>query len=224
MGTWDTSIKGNDTTLDIYSYFYERYNNGEDPIVISNIIKEEYSDYFTEFDDKNNALFGFALAQWETKCLENNILKEVKKVIDSNDDLKFWGNDKKIISKRKSVLNKFLTQISSERLKPKRRRKAKFEHKSVDIIKTVSPDKLKEFVISDEYVNGKYIHTLGMMTWYSGSGSGILSYNKPNANIMASWKKGNNLHVVFKDDLVFSKKETTFYLCGDQGKIEYIRE
>ena len=78
MGVWNTEIKGNDTTLDIYSNFFEKYNNGGSQVWVSNEIKTEFAHYFSDSDDRNNSLFGLALAQWETKSLEPEILKQVK--------------------------------------------------------------------------------------------------------------------------------------------------
>ena len=67
MGAWNTSLKGNDTFVDIYSAFFDRYNQGEEPIVASHGLLIEFRDTFREEDDKHQALFGLALAYWETK-------------------------------------------------------------------------------------------------------------------------------------------------------------
>ena len=36
MGTWNATIFGNDTSLDIKEEFFERYNGGEEPATIKN--------------------------------------------------------------------------------------------------------------------------------------------------------------------------------------------
>ena len=92
MGTWNTTIKGNDTTLDLYQNFFDRYNEGEDQIQVSKSIQNDFKEYFQDTDDRNNSLFGLALAQWETKCLEQKIFKEVKEIIETNGDLKLGKN------------------------------------------------------------------------------------------------------------------------------------
>lgn len=105
MGVWSTEIKGNDTTLDIYSNFFDKYNNGGNQVWVSNEIKTEFADYFADSDDRNNSLFGLALAQWETKSLEPEILEQVKEIIDSGTDLELWkelGADEKTIQERKT--------------------------------------------------------------------------------------------------------------------------
>ncbi len=130
MGTWDTSIESNDTYLDVYSAFMERYNSGDEPRQITLDILSDYSDYFNDTDGKNNALFGLGKAQWETKTLDKETFEKVKGVIDSGSDLKLWkelGATDDLIKKRKDSLDRFLKTISTEREKPKRRIKKKFE-------------------------------------------------------------------------------------------------
>src|SRR4051812_27429292 len=90
MGTWNTKIDGNDAFLDVYQNFFESYNNGQDPKQISERILDGYVDSFGDTDDRNNSLFALGLAQWETKTLAPSILLEIKKIVESGDDLNVW--------------------------------------------------------------------------------------------------------------------------------------
>src|SRR5690606_25682622 len=122
MGTWNTKINGNDTFQDIYQNFFDLYNQGQKPVVISKQIQDDFAEMFNDYDDKNNSLFGLALAQWETKSLDPTVYKQVKEIIETDSDLNVWkelGADNKTIEKRKKELDKFLTQISTEKEKPK---------------------------------------------------------------------------------------------------------
>lgn len=227
MGTWNTDIKGNDTTLDIYSNFMEKYNLGENQVFVSNEIKQDFKDYFTDTDDRNNSFFGLALAQWETKCLEPEVLKEVERIIKSGIDIELWEKleaDEKTLVKRQKELDKFLAQISIERPKPKRRKKSKFEFTTNELVKVVSPDNKKEFVITDEFTNQEYIHTSGIMTWYSGGGNGIMYHNKENGNVKAQWIDASHLLITHDKNIVFAKKEEEGFYFGDGIKIIYKEE
>ena len=116
MGTWNTKINGNDTFLDIYQNFFDLYNQGQNPADISKQIQDDFAEMFNDYDDRNNSLFGLALAQWETKSLDKTIYKQVKEIIETGNDLEVWkgvGADNKTIEKRKKELDKFLTQIST---------------------------------------------------------------------------------------------------------------
>ncbi len=227
MGAWSEKIKGNDTTLDIYSAFFDRYNSGENTEKISKSIKEEYADYFNDYDDKNNALIGLALAQWETKSLEPELYKKIKDLIESDNDLIVWkdlGADEKSLKKRKSELDKFLTQISTERDKPKRRLRTKYEFSTNILIKAIAQDNNKELVIQEEFSNGKYIHTSGIMTWYSGGGIGILYYNKLGGMIGINWVDSHSVEIIHEHGLNFSKKENKSFFRGDEILIKYKEE
>src|SRR5687768_12490583 len=147
MGTWDIKINGNDTFLDIYDYFFNLYNQGEDPKAISLIILRNFADSFEDYDEKNDSLFGLALAQWETKSLDPTIFDQVKTIIESGNEMERWkesGADEKTLKKRQVVMNKFLEQLSTERAKPKRRTSnAKFESTFKEIINLQAPDEQK---------------------------------------------------------------------------------
>ena len=224
VGTWNTSIKGNDVTLDIYQAFFDRYNTGGDPQLISNEIVEEYQDYLSDSDDRYNALFGLALAQWETKCLNSEIYTHVKEIINKGDDLKLWnalGADAKTLEKREKVLEKFLDQLSTDRPKPKRRIKPKLEYSVNHLVEVESPDKLKVFTICEEFTNNNYIHTSGILEWKSGGGSGIVYFNGLGKKITAKWLNSNTIEITHGEDIDFTKKETKSYYCGDEVQINY---
>ena len=124
MGTWNTKIKGSDSFLDIYQNFFDLYNQGQNPIEVSEKIKEEFAEIFNDSDYRNNGLFGLAFAQWETKSLESTLYKRVKEIIEAGNDLEVWkrlGADDNTIEKRKKELENFLIQISTEKEKSKRR-------------------------------------------------------------------------------------------------------
>ena len=224
MGAWSEKIKDNDTTLDIYSAFFDKYNSGENPDLISKSIKEEYADYFNDSDDRNNALIGLVLAQWETKSLETDLYKEIKDLIESGKDLIVWKNlgaNEQSLKKRKAELDKFLTQISRERDKPKRRVRPKFEFSTNLLIRAISPDNKKELVIQEEFGNGKYIHTSGILNWFSGGGAGIVYHDKLGGMISANWIDNQTVEIIHETGLNFTKKETKSYFCGDEIMIKY---
>ncbi|WP_242206688.1 hypothetical protein [Aestuariivivens insulae] len=198
MGVWNTEIKGNDTTLDIYSNFFDKYNYGGNQVWVSEEIKTEFADYFSDSEDRNNSLFGLALAQWETKSLEPEILKEVKEIIDSGTDLELWkklGADEKTLKKRKTKLQDFLKLISTEKPKTKRRVRPNFEFTTNELVRISTADGTKEFRINEEFTNGKYIHTSGIMEWNSGGGAGILYFNGEGKKVSAKWIDNNNLEI-----------------------------
>lgn len=227
MGTWNTKIKGNDTTLDIYSNFFDLYNEGANPVDVSEKIKEDFQDYFNDSDDRNNSFFGLALAQWETKCLEKNIFKTVKDIIEKGSDIKLWldlGADEKTVKKREKELQKFLTQISTERPKAKRRVRPEFEFTANELINEVAPDKKKVFGMNEEFTNQKYIHTGGIMSWFSGGGAGIAYFEGQGKRISAKWLDSQTLEITHEKGLVFTKKEERSFFCGDEVIIKYKEE
>jgi len=223
MGTWNTKINGNDTFQDIYQSFFDLYNQGQNPADISKQIQDDFAEMFNDYDDKNNCLFGLALAQWETKSLDQKLYGQVKEIIETDNDLEVWkglGADDKTIEKRKKELDKFLTQISTEREKPKRRVRPKFEFEMVNLVNAIAPDNLKKFDVNEEYTNKNYVHTSGLMMWGQGGGS-VLYFTGQGKNISAKWLDSKTLEVTHDKDIVFSKQDKRAYFCGDDIKIIY---
>lgn len=223
MGTWDISIEGNDTFQDIYSNFMERYNSGDDPKQITETILSDFREYFLDADDRNNALFGLSKAQWETKSLDQETLRQVKEIVRNGNDLKLWkdlGADETTLGKRKTRLEKFLETISTEREKPKRRLKKKFEFEKKVLVKLTSPDGKKTLDIGEEFGDKKYIHTSGLLMWENGGGS-ILYFSEPNREISATWIHNGLILITHDPGIVFSKKDEKAFFMGDEVTIQY---
>ena len=223
MGTWNTKINGNDTFQDIYQNFFDLYNQGKNPADISKQIQGDFAEMFNDYDDRNNSLFGLALAQWETKSLDPIVYKQVKEIIETGNDLEVWkglGADEKTLQKRKREVEKFLTQISTEKEKPKRRVRLKFEFEMINLVNAVAPDNLKKFDVNEEYTNKNYVHTSGLMMWDQGGGS-VLYYTGQGKNISAKWLDDRTLEVTHDKDIVFTKKDESAHFCSDDIKVIY---
>lgn len=223
MGTWNTKINGNDTFQDIYQNFFDLYNQGQNPADISKQIQDDLAQMFNDYDDKNNGLFGLALAQWETKSLEPTVYKQVKEIIETGNDLEVWkglGADNKTIEKRKKELDKFLTQISIEREKPKRRVRPKLEFEMINLVNAIAPDNLKKFDVNEEYTNKNYIHTSGLMMWAQGGGS-VLYFTGQGKNISAEWLDSKTIEITHDKDIVFTMQKDRAYFYGDDIKVIY---
>lgn len=226
MGTWNTKINGNDTTQDIYQNFFDLYNQGQNPADISKQIQESFAEMFNDYDDRNNSLFGLALAQWETKSLDTTIYKQVKEIIETGSDLEVWkglGADNKTIEKRKNELHKFLTQISTDKEKPKRRVRPKFEYRANHLLTLPAPDGQKTFEIIESYVNGEYKETSSGISWSGGGGSVFYFYTQGKF-VTAKWVDSQSLEIRHDKTIEFAKKDESFFFCGDQGIIKYIAE
>jgi hypothetical protein len=223
MGAWNTKINDNDTFQDIYQNFFDAYNQGEEPADISKQIQDDYAEMFEDSDDRNNSLYGLALAQWETKSLDQMIYKQVKEIIESGNDLEIWtrlGADEKTIKQRKVVLDKFLTRISTDKEKAKRRVRPKFEFEMINLVEAIAPDNLKTFSVNEEYTNKNYIHTSGLMNWKQGGGS-ILYFTGQGKKISAKWLDNNTLEVTHDKDIVFTMQKDSSYFFGDDVKVVY---
>lgn len=126
MGAWGPAISSNDTYTDIYSEFFDLYNDGLEVTDVSKKLIDENQETINDTDDCNNFWFALAKAQWECKQLDETLFNRVKEIIETGVDLEVWRNldaEEKDIKKRKVNLDKYLTSIQIERPKAKARKK-----------------------------------------------------------------------------------------------------
>ncbi|MCL1663309.1 hypothetical protein M2T78_03530 [Elizabethkingia ursingii] len=126
MGTWGLAISSNDTYADVYANFFDLYDNGLDVAEISEKLITTNQEIINDIDESNNFWFALAKAQWQCKQLDNTILERISVIIETGVDLDLWkklGAGEKEIKKRKVVLDKFLTDLQTEKLKARGRKK-----------------------------------------------------------------------------------------------------
>ena len=129
MGTWGTGISSNDTYADIHGEFFNLYNEGIDVEEISKRLITRNQEVIDDCEDCHNFWFALAKGQWECKQLDRKLFERVKAIIDTGANLEVWrqlGSDEKDLKKRKNALDKFLSDLQSERLKAKSRAKKIF--------------------------------------------------------------------------------------------------
>ena len=209
MGTWSEALNGSDTFCDVYESFYTMYNEGLAPTIAAQKVLADINEDFCDIDELHDSLFALGFAQWETKCLDQNLYQKIKKIIDSGENIELWkgaGSTDVSLKKRKQVLGDFLSKISVEKQKAKRRSKPKFEFSTLEVVKVISPNGEKLFAFNEEYTNGKYIHTSGLLEWKDG-GSGIAYFQGQGKKISAEWTDNNTLQITHEKEIVFIKKE-----------------
>ena len=126
MRTWGVAISSNDTYADIYSEFFDLYNDGLEVAEISVKLIRENQEIIDDLEESNNFWFALAKAQWECKQLEEDLFLRIREIIESGNDLEVWRRleaPEKEIKKRKDILQRFLLNLQEERPKAKARKK-----------------------------------------------------------------------------------------------------
>ena len=91
MGSWGTAISSNDTYADIYSAFFDDYNN-EIPIAeITAELINSNKELIDDASDSNNFWFALAKAQWECKYEDDAVFNKVKNIIATDTDIVFMA-------------------------------------------------------------------------------------------------------------------------------------
>lgn len=223
MRTWGEDLKENDVTLNIYSYYYDKYNSRVSLELIPGLLKEEYAHYFNDPNHRDNALIGLALAQWETKMLGKELFNEIKTMVETGSNLDLrrkLGVDERTVGRRKHYLKKFLRIISHELPRPKEPTKPKSWFSTKKILESYAPDRKKILLIENELKDGQYIGTrcvILQFTTNATNNSRIFYHDNPDGEITVNWIDGQTLEIIHSRDINFSSKKT---MAFDDQKIE----
>jgi len=126
MATDGVKIIDGDTAHDTYWGIMDLYDSGATVETIRNQIPFPQPDYYDDFDYEIY-ITSFALAFWEIGFITDEIIKEVKIVIDKNACVKIWTEEcgVKEGKARQRELDKLWTKINSENVKIRKRKKYK---------------------------------------------------------------------------------------------------
>lgn len=132
MGTWSTSISGNDEYMSVYDRFRELYGACEGKewkyteSEIKQKMEEEFATIRNEKDTSSDYWFALARVYWEYGIADDTPITRTKEIIESGTDLDRWktlGGTGKQIRERKKALDAFLYKLSTPNSKPTRRPK-----------------------------------------------------------------------------------------------------
>lgn len=197
MGTWGPNIGEDDAFADIYSAFYALYDTGSSPKAATANIIADFADYFDDSDDRYEAHFALALAQWETQSLSADLLEKLRGFVESGDCLRNWqerGADDANLSAREQALADFIAKISTPSALKKRRKPQKNLHREIVLLHLAAPDGLKIFSVTEIYRGPTYSHTSGMMMW-PGSGCGLFHVIQQGLTCSAEWRDAQTLEI-----------------------------
>lgn len=124
MGAWSSSILGNDTSCEVRERFFELYDLGKNASDIAAIVLHEQRE--TLQYDRTNIWLGLALATWECKVLTQEIFDEVKKIVNTKEDIEFnreLDADDQFLKERQVALETLIKKLSIERNKPRARKR-----------------------------------------------------------------------------------------------------
>ena len=123
MGTWGTGLFSDDLAADVREEFRDLLGEGLTTADAVNRLRKEYKSSLRDPDEES--VFWLALADtgWRLGRLDDAVLKNALRVIDSGQDLKRWEDpaDRK---KREQVLARLRTKLQSAPPAPKRVAKA----------------------------------------------------------------------------------------------------
>lgn len=125
MGAWGAGIRQDDLVCDVIGEFEDLLKSGKDLEGATKAVKAKFAAAMQDSRD-DGPLVWIALAdmQWTYGGLEPQVLKRVKADFNSGRSLAAWAEDPRGLSRRRAVLQKFITTIEQPKRQPKRLPKA----------------------------------------------------------------------------------------------------
>lgn len=126
MGTWSTSILGDDSAADVYGEFIEAYNDGKELSAIRSELEAENKSTLSDPDEGTVFWLALAKAQWDCGSLDSDVLTKVGEIVNQELGLDRWREGTApSLGKRKKVVSEFYAKIQTQNSKPKKRKPPK---------------------------------------------------------------------------------------------------
>jgi hypothetical protein len=126
MGTWSTSILGDDFASDVYGEFIEAYNDGKELKTIRHELESKNRSEINDSDDGSIFWLALAKAQWDCGSLDSDVLVKVGAIVNQELGLDRWREGAAPdLEKRKKVLSEFCAKLQTPNPKPKKRKPPK---------------------------------------------------------------------------------------------------
>ena len=118
MGTWGTGLYSDDLAADVREEFRDLIGDGLTTEAAVNRLRKEYKSSLRDRDEESVFWLALADTAWRLGRLDDTVLKNALRVIDSGQDLTRWedGPDRK---KREQVLAKLRTKLQCAPPAPK---------------------------------------------------------------------------------------------------------
>lgn len=150
MGTWSTSITGNDTAADLrqeYTCAFFKYEPDEGVKLLDNYVRKNIADE-TDEEEWCNYVYSLADFMWKKGVLTDEIRKRAVEMIDSGFGLDIWADSgEKTLYERKKVLAEFREKLISpqpaiKKIKPEAHFENIFNDGELIAMKLITSDKV----------------------------------------------------------------------------------
>ncbi len=151
MGTWSTSITGNDTAEDLrmeYTCAFFKYEPDYGVKLLDEYVRREHIADETDEEEWCNYVYSLADFMWKKGILTDEVKERALKMIDSGFGLDIWAESgEKTLKERKKALEKFREKITSsqparKKIKPQAHMEDIFRNGELIAVKLFTSDKV----------------------------------------------------------------------------------
>ncbi|HEX6313306.1 MAG TPA: hypothetical protein VFZ73_00540 [Gemmatimonadaceae bacterium] len=120
MGAWGYGIRQDDFVLDVIGDFEDLLRRGQSIRDTSAAIQAKFAGAMADADDGPLLWIALAEVQWTYGELDPEVRRRVQEDFDSGRSLAAWSDDPRRLSRRTSVLAKFISKIAHPNTRPRK--------------------------------------------------------------------------------------------------------
>ncbi|MFD2248099.1 hypothetical protein [Pontibacter ruber] len=120
MSAWGPALFSDDFACDIRDDFKELVGEGMSPQNATDELMAAYKEEMNNTDEGSVFWLSLSSIQWSTGRLLEEVKQKALSIIENGADLHRWSEDKKLLDKRKQVLEKLKVQLLSPQPKSKK--------------------------------------------------------------------------------------------------------
>ena len=124
MGAWGVGIRQDDFVLDVIGDFEDLLKSGQSIRDATEAVRSKYAAGLTDADADPLFLIALADVQWTYGELDPQVRDRVKEDLESGRSLAAWTEDQRVLSRRRTALERFISRIEQSNPRPKRLPKA----------------------------------------------------------------------------------------------------
>ncbi len=125
MGAWGIGVLSDDTVRDVQADYLDLFNRGNSPEAIRKKLLVDYAESVGDPDEGPLIWIGIAKAQWDCAQLEPLVHSKIREIVEDGLGLTRWAEQgERLLQRRKTALNQFLTKLQTPNQRPRKPRKA----------------------------------------------------------------------------------------------------
>ena len=208
MGTWNSSLFGDDVALDLREEFLDLLRDRVDPDRATRIMEERNQGVLGDPDEQPLFWMALAATQWEYGVLSDHVRDRALEVIADGADLHRW-TDADVRRRRAATCEALAAKLRSPQ--PRRRTPRPRKQVFVPSRTVIAPDGMAKATV---FSFPEEPHRMQVLVELDGGGGGVCAGNASHEAIDLVWVENRTLEIGHPATMTFEKRDSSLFYLG----------